>query len=111
MGFAPILDALRVLGVAEVITVLRLAEPGLLPSSLAGPFALGSRAILLAFSIPVIGNKELLTVQALTTTRLGLHQMEAASLRTPTRRRQAGRKRAAEEDGKKKRRRDSVVEG
>src|ERR1017187_6444421 len=108
MGFAPILGALRVLGVAEVITVLRLAEPGLLSSSLAGPFALGNRAILLTVSVAIVRDKQLITVQAFTTTRLRLHQMEAASLKTPTPQRQAGRKRAAEKDGKKKRRRDFV---
>jgi hypothetical protein len=111
MGFAPVLDALHVLGIAEVITVLRLVEPGLLSSPLAGPFALGSRAILLAFPVAVVRDKQLITVQAFTTTRFRLHQIEAASLKTPTSRRQAGRKRAAQEDEKKKRRRGFVVEG
>ena len=111
MGFAPILDALRVVGAAEVIMVLRLAQPGPLSRSLAGLLALGSRAILLAVSIAVVRDKQLITVQAFTTTRLRLHQMEAASLKTPIPRRQAGRKRAAQEDGKKKRRRGFTVEG
>jgi len=73
MGFAPVLDAVHVLGIAEVVAVLRLAQPSLLPGSFAGPFALWSRAILLALSIPVIGNKQLITVKALTATGFGLH--------------------------------------
>jgi hypothetical protein len=100
MGFAPVPDSLHVVGIAEVVAVLWFAQPPFLAVSLAGPLALHSRAILLAFSIPVIGHKQLLTVPALATMRLGLHQIKAASPKTSVPRRQAGIKLTPEEDGK-----------
>ncbi len=81
MGFAPVLNPLPIVGIAEVVPVLRFAQPTLLSDSLAGTLALRSRTKLLMSPIPVIRDKQLLTVQTLAAMRFGLHQIEAASLK------------------------------
>jgi hypothetical protein len=73
MGFAPLLHPFHVLGTPEVVRVFGLAQPTLLPGSLAGLATLWARTILLALAITVIGHKQLLAVQTFTTARLWLH--------------------------------------
>ena len=65
MSPAPLLDAGNVLLVAEVLSVLRFAQPPALPPGLAGPFALGGRAVLLTIMGAGVGQEELLAMQAL----------------------------------------------
>jgi len=102
MGRAPRLHPLHVLGAAEVVPVFRLAQPKLLPVALAGLAALRSRTILLACSIPVIGHKQLLTMQTFTAVSFGLHEIEAASVKTPAGGRQARRSAGRKENGKRR---------
>jgi len=83
MGFSPLPHPLHILRAAEVVAVFRFTQPTLLPGPLASMLALRSRTILLASSIPVIGHKQHLAMQTLVTTRFGLHQVEAASVKSP----------------------------
>jgi hypothetical protein len=74
MGRSPLLHPLHVLRPAEVVPVFGFAQPALLPSPLAGRLTRRRRTILLAFAIPVIRQKQQLTMQTLATARLGLHR-------------------------------------
>jgi hypothetical protein len=111
MGLAPVLNALPIVRIAEVVAVPRFAQPTLLSDSLAGPLALRFRAKLLVSSVAVIGDKQLVTVQALAAMRFGLHQIKAASLKGTALGLQAGRKVAAEEDGKRREEDDLELNG
>jgi hypothetical protein len=102
MGGSPLLHPLHVLRAAEMISVFGFAQPTLLPGALAGLLTLRNRTILLASSIPVIGHKQHLAMQTLATARFGLHQVEAASVKSPARRPQVRRRSAQEENGKRR---------
>jgi hypothetical protein len=105
MGLAPLLDPLHVGRPAEVVSVFGLAQPTLLPGSLAGLLALGNRTIPLASPIPVIGHKELLTMQTLAATRFGLHQLESPPVKNGAPRPQVRRRSVQEENGKEEKKR------
>jgi hypothetical protein len=83
MGFSPLLHPLHILRAAEMVSVFRFTQPTLLPGSLPSLLALRNRTILLASSIRVIGHKQHLAMQTLVTARFGLHQVEAASVKSP----------------------------
>lgn len=94
MVASPGLNPLHILGVAEVLLVLGVTQPTLLADLFTDLATDGSRAILLALPIAVIGNKQCFAVQALATTGPGLHGVEAAGHRPSI---QTGQDRAAEE--------------
>jgi hypothetical protein len=102
MCFAPSLNALSIVAIPEVVSVLGFAQPTLLADSLAGPLALRRRANLLVSSVAIIRDKQLPAVQALATIRFGLNQIKTASLKGSAFRLQAGRKSTAEENGKRR---------
>src|ERR1035441_9129648 len=102
MFLSPLPHPLHILGIPEVVAVFRFAQPSLLPGPFAGLPTLWGSTISLAFPIPIIGHKQLFTVQTFTATCFGLHQIEAASIRTSGPLRQAGRKSTAEENGKRR---------
>jgi len=79
MGRPPLLHPLHVRRTAEVIPVFGFAQPTRLPGSLAGLLARRDRTILLASAIPVIGHKQVFTMQTLAPVRFGFHQVEAAT--------------------------------
>jgi hypothetical protein len=99
---SPVLNPLHILGIPEVVAVFRFTQPTLLPDPFASLPALRGRTIPLAFPIPIIGHKQLLTVQTFTATRFRLHLVETASIKMSKSQRQAGRKSAAEENGKRR---------
>jgi len=72
----PLLDALHIFGVAEVIPVLRLGQPTRLTAALAGGLTLRGRTKLLPTAIAVIGNKELCAMQTFAASGWRLHRVE-----------------------------------
>jgi len=64
MLLLPVANALGVLGVTEVILVLRFGQPSAHELPFSGLAALGFKAKALALSAPVIGKKKFLAVQA-----------------------------------------------
>jgi hypothetical protein len=65
MRLLPVAHALGILGVTEVILVLRLGQPDPHELPLPGLAALGFEAIALVLAAPIIGKKKSLAVQAL----------------------------------------------
>ncbi len=76
MGFLPVADPLGILGIAEVVLVLRLGQPGCHELALAGLAALGFEAVALTRATPIIEKKKFLTVQALVTGSGRLHRFQ-----------------------------------
>ena len=66
MGLAPLLDAGHVLGITEVVTVGRFAQPSPLAGRLAGLLAIGFPAVLLPGAIAVIREEKGAATAALT---------------------------------------------
>src|ERR1017187_1722790 len=102
MCAAPLLDPLHVFRAAEVVAVFRFTQPTRLPGALAGQLTCRGGAILLATPIPVIGHKQHPTMQAFTTTRFGLHEVQTSSLKTQAGERQARSKSVREENAKRR---------
>jgi hypothetical protein len=99
---APLLDSLHIVRAAEVIAVLRAIQPAFLIGLL--PEHLTSRAgtILLPPTIAVVGNKQLLTMQAFAADGFRLHGVENPPHKRPAASLQTGRKSTGEEDGKRR---------
>jgi hypothetical protein len=74
MRLLPLANALGVLGVPEIILVLRLGQPGPLRLAFAGLAAVGLVAVALALATLVIGKKKFLAVQALASAARRLHR-------------------------------------
>jgi hypothetical protein len=74
MLLLPVPDFLSVLGIAEVILVLRLSQPSPLKRTLSSFAAVGSEAVTLAMAGPAIRNKETFAVQALVSGTRRLHR-------------------------------------
>jgi hypothetical protein len=72
----PVPHALGVLGVPEIISVLRLGQPGPLQGALPGLAALRFEAIALALGGAAVGKKKLLAVQALTSAAGRFHRFQ-----------------------------------
>jgi len=77
MLLPPPANSLGVLGVPEIILVLRRGQPGPLRCTFAGLAAAGFRAIALALATPVIGKKKFLAVQALASASRRLHRFQS----------------------------------
>jgi len=77
MRLLPLANPLGVLGVSEVILVLRLGQPGSLRLAFAGLAAVGFMAVTLALATPIIGKKKLLAVQALASATRRLHRFQS----------------------------------
>jgi len=76
MLLLPVAGTLGVLGVPEIILVLRLGQPCPHELALPGLAAVGFEAIALALSTPVIGKKNFLAVQALAAGLRRLHRFQ-----------------------------------
>jgi hypothetical protein len=76
MCFLPGADPLGVLGVAKIILVLRLGQPGPHPFPFPGLAALDFGAVALALPVPVIGKKKFLAVQARAAASGRLHRFQ-----------------------------------
>ena len=66
MGFAPLADPIDVFGAAEVVAVLRFAQPAALALGFAGLAALGLAAELLMPAVAKVRIKQLVAMQTLT---------------------------------------------
>jgi hypothetical protein len=90
MFLLPVADSLGILGVPEVVLVLRFDQPSPHEFALSGLAAFGFEAIALSLAAPVIGKKKLLAVQALVSSSGRLHrfqnQKEPVSRNRPNRR-------------------------
>jgi hypothetical protein len=74
IGFAPLLDPLDVLGVAEVISIGWFLEPAPLTGGLAGTTAIRRRTIKLAIGIVAVRREGDVTAAALSLVVLGAHR-------------------------------------
>ena len=74
IGFAPLLDPLVVLGVAEVISIGWFLEPAPLTGGLAGTTAIRRRTIKLAIGIVAVRREGDVTAAALSLVVLGAHR-------------------------------------
>ena len=111
IGFAPLLDPLDVLGVAEVISIGWFLEPAPLTGGLAGAAAIRRRTIELAIGIVAVRREEDVTAAALASLVLGTHrapnrkknqppvQIQTTALRKN--KNEEGRKVLAQEEGRK----------
>ena len=108
MLLLPVADSLGILGVPEVVLVLRFDQPSPHEFALSDLAALGFEAIALSLAAPVIGKKKLLAVQALAAISGRLHrfqnQKEPVSEKRPNRRNKNHR----EEDSSPRRRKKSL---
>jgi hypothetical protein len=77
MRLLPLANPLGILGVSEVILVLRLGQPGPLRLAFAGLAAVGFMAVTLALATPIIGKKKSLAVQALASATRRLHRFQS----------------------------------
>jgi len=75
MLLLPVANPLGILVIPEVILVLRLGQPSALRLSLAGFTALGFQTIALSLSIPIIGKKKFLAVEAFAAGWRRLHRV------------------------------------
>jgi hypothetical protein len=104
MLLLPVADSLGVVGIAEILLVLGLGQPGRLELAFPGLAAVGFEAKALPLCTPVIGKKQLLAVQALTSDSGRLHrfhnQKEPVSENGKNRR----KKIQSQEDSKRRRR-------
>ncbi len=76
MPLLPVAHPLGVLGIPEIILVLRFSQPSSLRLSLAGSTAIGFEAMALALNIPVIGKKKFLAVQTFAAGFQRLHRFQ-----------------------------------
>ena len=76
MLLLPVADPLGILGVTEVILVLRLGQPSPHELPFSGLAALGFGTVALAPAAPVIGKKKFLAVQALVSGSGRLHRFQ-----------------------------------
>jgi hypothetical protein len=76
MLLLPVADSLGILGVPEVVLVLRFDQPSPHEFALSDLAALGFEAIALSLAAPVIGKKKLLAVQALVSSSGRLHRFQ-----------------------------------
>jgi hypothetical protein len=108
MFLLPVADSLGILGILEVVLVLRFGQPSSHEFALSGLAAFGFEAIALSLAAPVIGKKKLLAVQALMSSSGRLHrfqnQKEPVSANRPNRRNKIHR----EEDSGRRRRKKSL---
>jgi hypothetical protein len=75
MLLLPVANPLGVLVIPEVILVLRFGQPSSLRLALAGFTAVSLLAIALALSVPIIGKKKFLAVEAVASGRRRLHRV------------------------------------
>jgi hypothetical protein len=107
MLLLPVADSLGILGVPEVVLVLRFDQPSPHEFALSDLAALGFEAITLSLAAPVIGKKKLLAVQALVSSSGRLHrfqnQKEPVLGNRPNRRNKIppGKKTQAGEEGRR----------
>jgi hypothetical protein len=76
MLLLPVTNPLGVLVIPEVILVLRFAQPGSLRLALASLTAINLLAIALAWSVPIIGKKKFLAVEAFASGWRRLHRFQ-----------------------------------
>jgi len=76
MFLLPAADSLGILGVPEVVLVLRFSQPSPHEFALSDLAALRFEAIALALAAPVIGKKQLFAVQALVSRSGRLHRFQ-----------------------------------
>jgi hypothetical protein len=76
MFLLPVADSLGILGIPEVVLVLRFGQPSPHEFALSGLAASGFGAIALSLAVPVIGKKKLLAVQALVSSSGWLHRFQ-----------------------------------
>jgi len=76
MSLLPRTNPLGILGVAEIIPVLRLGQPGPLKLTLSGLAALRFEAKALPLSATAIGKKKFIAVQALASVIGRLHRFQ-----------------------------------
>jgi hypothetical protein len=107
MLLLPVAGSLGVLGVTEVILVLRLGQPSAHQFPLSGLAALGFEAIALALVAPVIGKKKFLAVQALAPGSGWLHRFQNEKEPASENRAKQGKKIHREEDSERRRRKKS----
>jgi hypothetical protein len=108
MFLLPVADPLGILGVPEVVLVLRFGQPSPHEFALSDLAAFGFEAIALSLAAPVIGKKQLLAVQALVSSSGRLHrfqnQKEPVTGNRPNQRNKIHR----EEDSSRRRRKKSL---
>jgi len=108
MLLLPVAHSLGILGVPEVVLVLRFGQPSPHEFALSGLAALGFEAIALSPAAPIIGKEKLLAVQALMSRSGRLHrfqnQKEPVSEKRPNRRNEIHQ----EEDSSRRRRKKSL---
>jgi len=108
MLLLPVADSLGILGVPEVVLVLRFDQPSPHEFALSGLAAPGFEAVALTLAAPVIGKKKFLAVQALVAGSGRLHrfqnQKEPVSGNRPNRRKKIHQ----EEDSNRTRRKKSL---
>jgi len=72
----PLLDPFHIVRPAEVIAILRPAQPTPLIGLLSERLTFRTRTVLLPSAVAVIGDEQLLAVQAFAANGCGLHQVE-----------------------------------
>jgi hypothetical protein len=84
MGFAPSLDPLHVLSVAEVISVACFSQPAPLTGGFAGPATSRSQTEKLTAGIMNVGNEKYFAAAALASVVLGTHRPPSGKKTGPT---------------------------
>jgi len=102
----PLLDSFHTVRAAEVIAVLRALQPALLIGLLPESLTARTGTIFLPPAIAIVGNKQLLTMQAFAADGFGLHRVENPPHKSPAASLQTGRKSAGEEDRKRREQND-----
>jgi hypothetical protein len=108
MLLLPVADSLGILGIPEVVLVLRFGQPSLHEFALSGLAALGFEAIALSLAAPVIEKKKLLAVQALVSSSGRLHRFQNQKEPVSANRRNRRNKIHREEDSGRRRRKKSL---
>jgi len=98
----PLLDTLHIIGASEVIAVFGPAQPTTLIGLLTEGLAFRARTILLPSAMAVIGDKQLLAMQAFAADGFGLHRVKTLPDKSSAAGPQAGRKSTGEEAGKRR---------
>ena len=102
MGFAPLLDPLHVLSVAEVISVGWFSQPAPLTGGFAGAATSGSQTEKLTVGIMNVGSEKYFAAAALASVELGTHRPPSGKKIRPANQSKNGPGRRGKEGRRKK---------
>src|SRR5713226_1683593 len=106
MLFLPLADSRGMVGIPEIVLVLRLGQPSLLAGSFAGLLAVGFGTEALPFPAAIVRNKQVVAVQTLALVFGSLHRFQiqrnqVSKNSEPERKKIQRKKNQAREEGRK----------